>query len=145
MMKKNLCSMLLVLLTATSAIAGVDFSQADYNKALKGDKNLSETRLEGADFSYKNLEGYIFTNADLEGANFQGANLTGANFEHADIEKTKFTDANLTNVNFYHADLDEANLKGANIKNANFKNAELEYATWTNGRLCAEGSIGGCW
>ena len=72
-----------------SAVAGVDFSQNDYDKFLKGEKNLSETRLEGADFSGKNLAGYIFTNADLEGANFQNANLTGANFEHADLEKTK--------------------------------------------------------
>lgn len=145
MKKKILCSIALLSLSISTAIAGIDFSQQDYDKALKGDKNLSETRLESADFSGKNLAGYVFTNADLEGANFQNANLTGANFEHADLEKTKFNGANLSNANFYHADLEEANLKGANIKGANFKNAELEYTTWTNGRICAEGSIGACW
>ena len=145
MNKKNLCSLVLLFLSVSVAIAGVDFSQNDYDRALKGDKNLSETRLESADFSSKNLAGYIFTNADLEGANFQNADLTGANFEHADLEKTNFKGANLSNVNFYHADLEEANLKGANIKGANFHKAELEYTTWTNGRICAEGSIGGCW
>lgn len=135
MKKKILCSIALLFLSISSAIAGIDFSQQDYDKALKGDKNLSETRLESADFSGKNLAGYVFTNADLE----------GANFVHADLEKTKFNGANLSNANFYHADLEEANLKGANIKGANFKNAELEYTTWTNGRICAEGSIGACW
>lgn len=145
MNKKMLCSVVLLILTISCVLAGVDFSQNDYEKALKGDKNLSETRLEGADFSSKNLTGVSFVNADLEGANFQCANLSEANFEHSDLEEVNFSGANLSNVNFYHADLEEANLKGANIEGADFKNAELEYATWVDGRICAEGSIGSCW
>ena len=145
MKKKILCSFIVIFFAVTSVIAGIDFSQEDYEKAKKGERDLSETRLEGVDFSGRDLSGFVFSNADLEGANFQGANLTGVNFEHADLEKTNFIGANLTDVNFYHADLDEANLKGADIKGTNFDKAELEYATWTDGRLCAEGSIGGCW
>src|SRR5574344_1975545 len=141
-------SFILILLTLTVPMViaqGNDFSQTDLKKALNGEKNLSEARLSNANLSGKNFSNVNFTNADLEGANLSNANLSGANFSHADLDKVNFQGANLENANFYHADLEEANLKGANIKGAKFKQAELEYTTWIDGRVCAEGSLGGCW
>lgn len=101
------------------------FSQSDYERALRGDKNL-----EGV---------------ELEGANFKGIDLRGVNFKKADLEKADFRNADLSGASFEKADLEEANLKGAKIDGTIFKEAELEYATWFNGRTCAEDSIGGCW
>lgn len=102
-----------------------DFCQADYARVLKGEKD--------------------FVGAKLEEANFKGMNLSGADFRGADLEKANFENANLTRVNFKNADLEEVNLKGAKITGAIFSGAELEYAKWTDGRTCAEGSLGGCW
>ncbi|MCI1273815.1 MAG: pentapeptide repeat-containing protein [Clostridiaceae bacterium] len=149
MIRKHTMLMVIIGLLVMSYIkvyaTDSDFSQEDFNKVLSGDKNLYELRIEGANLSGKDLSGANFTNTDLEGADLSGANLTGANFTHADLEEVNLKGANLTNAIFYHADLEEADMKGANITGANFKQAELEYAIWSDGRVCAEGSIGGCW
>ena len=102
-----------------------DFCQAEYDRALKGEKDL--------------------IGAKLEEANFKGMDLSGVDFRGADLEKANFENANLTNVNFKNADLEEVNLKGAKTTGAVFSGAELEYAKWTDGRTCGEGSLGGCW
>jgi len=102
-----------------------DFSQADYQRALNGDKNLQ--------------------NAKLEKANLQGINLSGANLSGADLEEANLQNADLTCANLQHADLEEANLKGAKINGAKFRGAKLEYTVWTDGRTCGEDSVGSCW
>lgn len=102
-----------------------DFCQADFDRILKGEKD--------------------FVGAKLEEANLKGLNLSGADFRGADLEKANLQGANLTDCNFKNADLEEVNLKGANIKGTSFSGAELEYAIWIDGRVCAEGSVGGCW
>lgn len=122
----------LFLITAVSTIGAAvakncneDFSQADFDRLLKGGKD--------------------FVGAKLEEANLKGLDLSGFDFRGADLEKANFQNANLTNTNFKNADLEEVNLKGAKIQGAIFQGAELEFATWIDGRTCAEGSIGGCW
>lgn len=101
-----------------------DFCQEDYNRALRGDKDLAGAKLEGA---------------DLKGVNLCGADLRGAELEEADLQG-----ADLTNANLKNADLDEANLKGAKIEGANFRGVELEYTIWVDGRVCSEDSVGSC-
>ena len=127
--KKITTTTLLVLALTTFGVALAkqcdDFCQEDLDRALKGDKDLAGAKLEGA---------------DLHGRDFSGADFRGA-----EVEKVNFQGANLSNANFRNADLEEANLKGANIKGANFSGAELEYTIWVDGRICAEGSVGGCW
>ena len=61
---------------------------------------------------------------DLSGANLRGASLIGATMRNA----------TLRNVNFY----------GARIKGIDFSGADLSGATWSDGRVCGEGSIGYC-
>jgi uncharacterized protein YjbI with pentapeptide repeats len=102
-----------------------DFNQSDYNRVLKGNKNLAGIRIEAADLS--------------------GRDLRGADFRGAELEKVNFQNADLRNANFQNADLEEADLKGAKIEGTNFSRAELEYTIWTDGRVCGEDSIGGCW
>lgn len=129
-MTKRIFTLLLIAMVSTTGVAlakkiNEDFSQADFDRVLKGEKD--------------------FVGAKLEEACLKGLNLSGADFRGADLEKANLQGANLTDVNFKNADLEEVNLKGATTKGANFSGAELEFATWTDGRTCAEGSVGGCW
>jgi uncharacterized protein YjbI with pentapeptide repeats len=128
-MKAKIITLITVLLTFMSVSViyadNDDFRQADYNRAVKGDKNLSNAQLEKADLHGIDLSGANLTNAELEDANLQGANLTNANLQRADLEG--------------------ANLRGAKINGANLRGAELGYAIWVNGKVCAEDSVGSCW
>ena len=47
--------------------------------------------------------------------------------------------ANLSRANLVYANLLDADLSGANLSDAN-----LSGATWRDGRICGEGSIGEC-
>ncbi|MFO7727794.1 MAG: pentapeptide repeat-containing protein [Desulfonatronovibrio sp.] len=62
--------------------------------------------------------------ADLLRADLKGANLSGDD---------------LSRVSLFDAILQEANLSGADLSGAT-----LSGAIWTDGRRCAEGSIGEC-
>lgn len=114
-----------IIVSNSVSKADDDFSRRDYNRAICGDKNLSGAKLEEA-----NLQNVDLSYANLRGAELDESNLQGADLRNADLQD---------------ADLESANLMGAKIEGANFKNAELEFATWVDGRVCAEGSIGGCW
>jgi uncharacterized protein YjbI with pentapeptide repeats len=62
--------------------------------------------------------------------------LTASNFSHAVFEGP---------VNFQDSDLRGANLSGAIFKDTvNWQGAQLSGATWMDGRICAEGSVGSC-
>jgi len=63
--------------------------------------------------------GYLLAGADLRGADLTGANLSGANLSYASLE-------------------------GARLDGANLQGTILSGATWTDGRKCAEGSVGSC-
>ncbi len=64
------------------------------------------------------------SNIDLTGADLRGASLVGASFRYATLRK--------------------ANLRGARIGGAHFSGADLSGTIWTNGQVCAEGSVGFC-
>lgn len=126
--QKSLILAAVIILTASVGFAKKcteDFNQEEFNALLKGEKNLVGVK--------------------LEEANLQGIDLSGRNFSGADLEKANLQNANLTNAIFKNADLEEANLKGAKINGAVFKGAELEFATWVDGKVCAEDSLGSCW
>jgi len=122
-----------------------DFSQADFNRVSKGDKNLINAKLEKADLQSVDLSCANLQNAELDKANLQNVNLAKANLQNAELEGANLQNADLTKANLQNADLEGANLKGAKINGANFKGAELGYVVWTDGRVCAEDSVGSCW
>ena len=47
-------------------------------------------------------------------------------------------------TNFSRADLSGANLKGSYQGQTQFRGANLSGAVWTDGKVCAAGSIGSC-
>lgn len=118
-------SMLLIAVPFVSAEDCDDYSEQDYQRALKGDKNM--------------------VGAKLEGARLSGVDLSNVDFSGADLEQADLSNADLTNAKFHSADLESTNLKGAKIQGAVFKDVKLEFATWVDGRVCGEGSISGCW
>lgn len=121
--------------------------------------NFPEARLAGANLSWISFKGTKLQGADLSGANLTGAdlrevelinaNLTGANLYGARLDWGDFQWADLSGVNLNGAMLSNANMRGANLKGAKVKGADfwkviLSGATWSDGRVCAEGSVGVC-
>lgn len=129
LIKKTLIVTMVILAASTFSCAIAkkcsDFSQVDYDRLTKGEKSFIGAKLEGANLCGRDLRGVDFRGAELEKANLQNADLSGADLTNADLE--------------------DANLKGAKISGTNFKGAELEFATWVDGRVCAEDSVGACW
>lgn len=95
------------------------------------------------------ISGAGYVNEDLDGGNFSGRNLAGVAFTNASLNGASFANSILIGADFTNAELNRADLRGANLRNAQVVNAEfdgvkLEGATWIDGRVCGEGSVGGC-
>ncbi len=149
-----LAAALALLLTAASeAKAGcsdpaapyVDWSNCHkYGASLKR-TDLKYASLKGADLSLASLD-----YADLNNADLSGAKLASAYLEGTDLTNANLTNADLTYAVLYLADLTNATLTNADLTNAKLMDgngefgADLSGATWTDGRVCAEGSIGVC-
>jgi uncharacterized protein YjbI with pentapeptide repeats len=84
--------------------------------------------------SYVDWSGCDKSNAHLVNLEFYEANLSGVNLRNAILRGADLTGANLTN----------ADLTGADLREVNLKFADLSGAQWTDGRVCAQGSIGAC-
>lgn len=91
--------------------------------------DLSGARLERADLSYTELAVARLREARLGGAVLVGAGLRGADLAGADLGG---------------ANLSYADLTGADLTGANLRAAILDQAIWTDGTLCAPGSLGRC-
>jgi uncharacterized protein YjbI with pentapeptide repeats len=70
--------------------------------------------------------------------------LSDANLGLANLHLAKLKGANLYHANLYDANLTNANLKGANLNKAYLEDADLSGATWIDGSVCRQGSIGLC-
>ena len=73
-----------------------------------------------------------FTDAVLTDASLDGTNLPGASFMRSDLRG-----ADLTGAYLVGADLQDAKLDGTRLDDA-----VLVRARWTDGRICATGSVG---
>lgn len=115
----------------TAFLYGFDEKQVQTLKKTNNCKkcDLSGAKLNNLDLSY----------ADLSSANLSGADLTNAVLFGANLAKANLSGANLTGVNLF-----EANLSGADISKANLTKVYLDQATWTDGKRCKVGSVGGC-
>lgn len=113
----------------TTRLIDASFTRSVLNKA-----NMSQAKALRAKFN----------TAQLKEANFKGAKLNSADFTKAELEKANFENADLRNAKMVRAQVKGANFKGAKLKGTDFRNADLSGATWTDGRICADNSIGQC-
>lgn len=113
---------------------GVDWHQS----------SMVQMRLDGANLQSANLSRSIMHLSNLKGANLMLANLEGTDLHAANLQGTNLTMANLSGASLLDADLRGANLLGANLQKAILIQAKFDGATWPDGRVCAEGSVGEC-
>ncbi len=106
--------------------------------------SMASMRLDGSNFQGANLSYAILQLASLQKTNLMLANLEGAHMHGVNLREANLSMANLTKVNLLDADLSGANLRGANLQGAILMKARLDGATWTDGRVCAAGSVGEC-
>jgi uncharacterized protein YjbI with pentapeptide repeats len=133
------------------------------NRAFLSDANLSGSKMinvslaasnfDRADMSRVNmssncgasdLSNAYFFDAILQGADLTGANLKGSYLTRANMQNANLTGANLTRAELYDADLTNANLYNADLTDAVLTGAKTSGATWTDGRICDQGSTGPC-
>jgi uncharacterized protein YjbI with pentapeptide repeats len=121
----------------------------DLRKAKARGLDLRDSAFLSATLDEGDFEGANFEQALMQLTYMRGGNFRKANFTRAHMHATKLQGANLEGAILDHTNLSSANLEGANLKGASIKqvlwmNAKLSGATWVDGRVCAQGSIGEC-
>lgn len=96
------------------------------------------------DLTFAPLENAKLAGAMLESAALMSANLRGAKLNSARLNYAMMSEANLSGADLSNANLENAQLMGAQISGTLFNGANLSWATWTDGSMCDEGSIGYC-
>lgn len=134
-------------------------SQPDCMAPAAPGVNWSYCRKSGLDLQGVDLSGSVLTSADLMAARLAGARLSGADLDYADLRRADLRDCNLVEASLVGAILqdtllDGARLSGANLNYADLRGTSLEgvnlegvrlgRTVWTDGRVCAEGSVGQC-
>ncbi len=130
-------------------LTGAYLSSAKLLLANLAGADLTKANLSYATLRHATLIGATLTTANLFWADMYGADLTKAILTGADLTEAKLPSANLTGANLTGANLVSADLTGAVLTKANLSGAilflaDLTGATWTDGRICAQGSIGVC-
>lgn len=134
--------------------------RANLNSANLSDANLSHTVLMDVNLSMANLDGANLSNAFLYSASFDNAFMEEANLSYANLEGAVLTNADLTSSDMSGTTLAYANANGAYMRYVNLLGAklinhiydtpfsyldvDLTGATWVDGSICAEDSIGEC-
>jgi uncharacterized protein YjbI with pentapeptide repeats len=140
----------------------LSFKDANLNFANLESAKLFQAVFDGADLTNANLNNVDCSLCSFKYANLSNVSFIGAKFprvsvmENVNIYRHEvtyavqyFNSATLVNADFSNADLSGAVFNGANLRGAKFNShifngANLSGATWIDGRICAEGSIGEC-
>lgn len=108
------------------------------------ESSMAQMRLDRANLQGANLSGSIMQLVNLHEANLMLSNLERVHLHAANLQGANLMLANLRKANLLDANLSGANLRGANLEGAILIKAKLDGATWTDGRICADASIGEC-
>lgn len=84
------------------------------------------------DLSNTHLEGANFTGAVLRKTNFYNANLNNAKFDYASLEGSSFNNTSLQNVDFENSNLKHTTFKNIKSSGINFSSAEIQDAFFKN-------------
>ena len=128
---------------------GVVLDRADFGLASLDQVDLQGASLLRTDMTHSvmvngNASGVRARDIDASRANLQGTDLSGGDFTDGNFVGASLSDVNASGGVFIDANLRGANLSGANLDGADFTGADLSLATWTDGRVCQDGSIGEC-
>ncbi len=118
---------------------GLQAPGLDMNHASMANMRLDEANLKGGNFEAASLQLANLYKANLEGANLHRTHLHAVNLRGANLKN-----ADLRGANLLDADLAGADLSGADLTGAILIQAKFDKAVWTDGRICAAGSVGGC-
>lgn len=144
----------------TAPVPGIDWQNCDKKLLMLGGSDLTDAKLQGADFSITDLRNSILHGANLEKAklmratlagakaeaanfarieayrtDFNGIAADGASFEGAELQRSNFKKARLANVNFTKADLGRSQFDGAEIGGSRFALANLARADFRTATL----------
>jgi len=97
--------------------------------------DLSFYRIEGFDFSSRELESVHFDDSLLIGCRFDGASLYGAVFSDTQAPGTSFRGATLVKAELFQSDLRGACFEGANLARAMFIGCNLSGASFRQADL----------
>jgi hypothetical protein len=106
--------------------------------------NLAGSRLESINLVEARLSGAQLPGARLDYADLRRADLRRCNLAHASLVGAILQDTRLDGARLTGADLAYADLRGTSLENVNLEGVRLERAMWTDGRVCADGSVGEC-
>ncbi len=133
------------------------------NSEIK-DSEFSDTKISSGTFNGANFSNTKFTNCDFLGVNASNTKISNSTFINNrsinlnltsaiindsslsgnDLSTGNFSSAIITNVDLSNTNLRNSYLRGAVLNNVKLEGADLSGSTWTDGRTCAEGSIGVC-
>lgn len=115
----------------------------------RGNRELSPTRLEKANFTDANLEGASLILVNAAGAMLGRADLRGVELTYADLRGARLQRANLAGADLWHAILQRADLTNADLRAADLAFAELEGAVLTHAHVQAadlsNAQLAGAW
>ncbi len=101
--------------------------------------NLNHSDLSSSDIEIMSIDSLDFSSSNFERTNFYEFSCDDCSFD-----SSSFRNASFVSTSFSGSDLSNADFKGSNISNAYLEGAKLEFAIWSNGIVCAKGSIGTC-
>jgi uncharacterized protein YjbI with pentapeptide repeats len=118
---------------------GVIWSGCNKNDAVLPQAVLRNANLSGTHFGHADLTGADLSYADLSFADLRGANLRKTVLKGATLNQTDLTGADLSG-----ADLSFAVMSGAQLEGTRLDGTSLRQATWIDGRVCGDQSVGAC-
>ena len=124
----------------SSRLEGVQFYDADLNRAILNSSNLSNAYMERSNLEQASLESCNLTNANLIKANLNKARLNFARLDSAKLQESNLSEADLTlavlvSANFQGANLSKAILRTADLQQANFKESNLSEANLSQANI----------
>lgn len=117
---------------------------ANWSGCEKRAASLQGSKLKQSNMIATKLDEADLRSADMSFTNLTRASLRAANLEGALLRAADFTGADLTGANLGATDLSYATFTGAKMDGVRLEGALLSKASWVDGRICAEGSVGSC-
>ncbi len=120
-----------------SHFADADFSELEVKDSCLASSNWSASRFQDVTMENSSADQGNFSRVLSQGRfDFIKGRLSAANLSFAVFEGP---------VSFQDTDMRGVNLSGVTFKSTvNWQGAQLSGATWMDGRICAEGSVGQC-